>query len=422
MPKQAKEMTALEVRRLNEPGLHFVGEVPGLALQVLPSGGRTWILRVTVAGKRRDLGLGGFPAVTLAAAKDRAREYREQIRKGSDPAAQACAARQALRPVMTFRKAAHQFIDSNKAGWHNDKHVAQWTSTLESYAFPIMGDLSVADIAVHHVLLVLEQPVPVLRTGKGGATGRLWECRTETASRLRGRIEQVLDWAKGRGLRSGDNPAAWKGNLDAQLPAARKVQRTEHHAAMALEEVGAFMAELRAREGMAARALEFAILCASRSGEVRGAVWSEVDLERGIWTVPAARMKGGREHRVPLSDAAVRILNALPRFEGVDAVFPSPRGKQMSDMSLTAVMRRMGREEVPHGFRSTFRDWAAERTSYPGDMAELALSHAIGSKVEAAYRRGDQFEKRRRMMAEWAAFCATPATSGTVIGIRSKTA
>lgn len=424
MPKKAKELSALEVRRLTEPGLHFVGEVPGLALQVLPTGGRTWVLRTMIGAKRRDMGLGGFPEVTLAEARAKAREARDLVRAGTDPIAQAQAARLALKAsaamVLTFRKAAAYYMEAHRPSWRNPKHAKQWEATLEAYAHPLIGDLSVADLSISHVLQVLEQPVPVERGSK--KMGKLWECRTETASRLRGRIEVVLDWCKGRGYRAGDNPAAWKGCLDAQLPRPERISKVEHYAAMPLERMGAFMTELRQRQGIAARTLEFAILCASRSGEVRGMRWSEVDLGSGVWTIPGERMKAGREHRVPLSNAALDLLEAVPRIKGNDLVFPGARGGVMSDMTLTAVMRRMGLEEVPHGFRSTFRDWVSERTNFSGEMAEVALAHTIGNAVEAAYRRGDQLEKRRKMMQAWAEFCACEVRSDNVIGVGLKTA
>lgn len=413
MPKLARELSAIEVKRLSTPGLHFVGQVPGLALQVLPTGGRTWVLRSTVGARRRDMGLGGYPEISLADARLKARAAREQIRDGIDPIAQARATRSALRAAasaaLTFEQAASRYVTAHRPSWRNAKHAAQWEASLAQYVYPHIGQLNVADIGLPHILNVFEQAVPVDRRGKGSEVGKFWEVRTETATRLRGRIEAILDWAKGRGHRSGDNPAAWKGNLDAQLARPERIKAVVHHRAMPIDAIGAFVAELRQRDGMAARALEFAILTAARSGEVRGMRWNEV--ESTTWVIPATRMKAGREHRVPLSKAAMRILAQLPRFEGEDTVFPAARGGSMSDMSLTAVMRRMGRDEVPHGFRSTFRDWAAERTHFPNEMAELALAHTISNAVEASYRRGDMFEKRRTMMEAWATFCARTGTA-----------
>ena len=434
MPKQAKQLSALEVKRLSAEGLHFVGEVPGLALQVSATGAKSWVLRVMVLGRRRDLGLGGYPEVSLAVARDKARDFRQQIREGIDPAEAARAKRlgdraAAMRAV-TFADAARQYIESHRSGWKNKKHAMQWENTLASYAVPHIGSLAVGDIGVAHVLEVLEQQVTLRRSNEDAAlavgatakTARLWEARTETATRVRQRIELILDWCKGRGLRSGDNPAAWKGCLDAQLPNPNKLKRVEHHPAVPFDEVGGFMSELRTREGTAARALEFTILTVARSDETRSMRWAEVDLDAGVWTVPASRMKAGREHRVPLSQPAQSLLRSLPRCEGVEYVFPGKTGKALSNMTMTAVMRRMGREEVPHGFRSTFRDWASERTSYSGEMAEAALAHVIKNAVEAAYRRGDQMEKRSKMMNDWAAFCGTPSPrKANVVGIRAKT-
>ena len=398
MPKKGRELSALETKRLNKPGMNFVGGVPGLALQVLPTGGRTWILRATIAGRRRDMGLGGYPEVTLARAREKAAQYRDQIRVGRSPLAENHAARSALRAhvSMSFKQAAENFIDSQRSSWSNPKHAAQWESTLLKYALPIIGGLDVSHINASHILRILEQPIE--------GEGKFWEVRTETASRLRGRLEKVLDWAKGRGLRSGDNPAGWRGNLEAQLPKASKVKKVTHHPALTLDEVSAFVGKLRQQKGTAAKALEFAILTAARSGEVRGAAWGEIDLRNGLWVIPATRMKAGKDHRVPLSSDAVVLLKNQPRIEGNDLIFSAPRGGVLSDMTLSAVMRRMKRSEVPHGFRSTFRDWAAERTDYPRDIAEMALAHSISNAVEAAYRRGDMLEKRRMMMNDWASF------------------
>lgn len=398
MARKATELGPMAVSRLTTPGLHFVGGVSGLALQVLPSGGRTWVLRATMGGKRRDMGLGGFPDVPLADARQAARKARELIREGRDPIEEARAAISARRASqlkdLTFKEAALAYVAAHEAAWRNAKHANQWKSTLETYAYPKMGSLLVRDIELLHVLSALEP---------------IWSTKTETATRLRGRIELVLDWATARGHREGLNPARWRGHLDKLLAKPSKISRVSHHAALPVDQIGGFVAELRQVSGMGARALEFAILTAARSGEVRGATWSEIDLNTGVWTVPADRMKAGREHRVPLSPAAVSLLGALPRLDGSELVFAAPRGGLLSDMTLTAVLRRMKVAAVPHGFRSTFRDWASERTNYPRDAAEMALAHTIGDKVEAAYRRGDLFEKRRRMMVDWADFCARPA-------------
>ena len=406
MPRKSSELNALAVSRLTEPGLYFVGGVPGLALQVAPSGARSWVLRMTVGTKRRDMGLGSYSpnGMTLARARVDGLAARAKVKAGIDPIEEGRAARSLLKAAqaaaLTFDQCTTQYLAAHESAWKSTIHKRQWRNTLEQYASPVMGSLLVRDVGLPHVLKVLEP---------------IWTTKTETASRLRGRIEAVLDWAKGRGYRTGDNPAAWKGNLQAQLPRPDKVATVKHHEAVAVVDVGAFMVKLRAAEGMGARALEFVILTAARSGEARGATWAEIDTEEKVWTVPGARMKAGKEHRVPLSDAALSLLKALPRMVGSDLVFAAPRSGLLSDMTLTAVMRRMGLEAVPHGFRSTFRDWASERTAYPREACEMALAHTIGDKVEAAYRRGDLFDKRRRMMTEWAAFLGNVETKGAVV-------
>lgn len=408
MPKVAKELSALEVNRLNVPGLWFVGGVAGLGLQVLPTGGRTWVLRTMVAGKRRDIGLGGFPTVTLAGARQAARTTREKIKQGIDPVNEAKAMRGALAASraseMTFADATKAFISAKEVEWSNLKHAAQWRSTIATYVAPIIGKVYVRDVDTSHIAKVLEP---------------IWLTKNETASRLRGRIESILDWSTVRGYRKGDNPARWRGHLDHILAKPSKVQKVEHHAALPYAELGAFMEQLRKQEGMGARALEFAILTAMRSGEVRGATWDEINLDQSIWVIPGERMKAKKEHRVPLSDDAVTMLRALPRFGDSKLLFPNNKGNSLSDMTLTAVLRRMSIPVTAHGFRSTFRDWAAERTNYPREVAEMALAHTLESKVEAAYLRTDMFEKRRRMMRDWAKFCATlpPAGSTTVTPI-----
>jgi integrase len=307
---------------------------------------------------------------------------------------------------MTFKACAVAYIEAHRAEWKNSKHAQQWENTLTTYAYPVFGDLPVSSVDDALILKVL---MPI------------WESKTSTAARLRGRIEQVLDWATFGKFRHGENPARWKGHLDNSLAKPSKVSKVKHFAALPYAEIGPFMAELRKREGLGARGLEFAILTAARSGEVRGATWDEIDLTNRLWIIPAARIKGQKEHRVPLADAAVELLQALPRVAGEALVFPSSKaGRPLSDMTLTAVLKRMDRGDLTaHGFRSTFRDWAAESTNYPSDMAEMALAHAIGDKVEAAYRRGDMLKKRFRMMNEWAKFCATiPKRSGVVVPIQ----
>jgi len=308
MPRQAAPLSALAVSRLKDPGLHFVGSVPGLALQVSPSGARTWILRATVGAKRKDMGLGGYPAVQLAAAHEAARAARELIAAGRDPIEERRAARSALKArqssELSFEQATNAYLLAHKAGWRNPKHAAQWRSTLETYAFPAFGQLLVRDVTLPHILAALEP---------------IWQEKTETASRLRGRIESVLDWATARGHREGLNPARWRGHLDKMLARPSKVAKRDHHAALPYARIGAFMKELRKQDGMGARALEFVILTAARSGEVRGARWPEIDLKAKIWTVPGERMKAGKEHRVPLSSAAIvdSLRNLGQRFPAI---------------------------------------------------------------------------------------------------------
>ena len=411
MPRKAVELTDIAIRngkKYKTPGFHAVGGISGLLLQVTRTGARSWVLRYTAGVKpgtgkpwRRDLGLGGYPDVPLSEAREKARAARTLVDSGQDPITARREARSAMLAArlaeITFENAAHQFIEAKSAEWKaGGKSADQWTASLRDHAFPVIGGLRVSDVDRAQVLRVLEP---------------IWTTTTETASRVRQRMESILDWATVRGYRHGDNPARWKGYLDKVLPAPGKVSKVEHHAALPYGEVGAFMTKLRGRGGMGARALEFAILTACRSGEVRGAKWEEIDLKAKVWTVPAERMKAKKEHRVPLSPAAVKLLKELPRIEGTDLVFPPPRGaKPLSDNTLTKVLKDMGVPVTAHGFRSTFRDWAAEATHYPRDVAEMALAHTIGDKVEAAYRRGDLFEKRTALMSDWAKFCDKKAT------------
>jgi integrase len=388
MPKLAKPLSAIEVKRLTKPGLHAVGTVAGLRLLVKPTGARSWVLRTMIGTRRAELGLGGYPTVSLAQAIEYAREALQQVRGGDDPAAERRAKRVTVE--WTFKKTAEAYIAAHRAGWKNAKHADQWGNTLTAYAYPVFGAKHVRDVTKADVLAAIEP---------------IWATKNETATRVRNRIELVLNYAVQRELRpEGLNPARWRGNLDAALPKASKVAKVEHHAALPIDAMPAFMTRLRAAEGMGARALEFAILTAGRSGEVRGAAWAEID--GAVWNIPGERMKSGRPHRVPLSDKAVELLAALPRLG--DLIFPGVKG-QLSDMTLTATLRRLAVPATAHGFRSTFRDWAAERTSTPAEVAEMALAHAIGDATEAAYRRGDLFDKRRALMVEWAEF-VTPRT------------
>lgn len=345
MPKIAKELRALDISRLSEPGHHPVGGVVGLYLYITPNGAKSWVLRTMIAGKRRHMGLGAYPTIPLAQAREKARQARDDITSGTDPIEQRKQAKSQLlvdkATGITFAEAAKAYIDAHGDSWKNPKHRAQWASTLETYAFPVMGQLMVKDIAQTHVLQVLEP---------------IWKDKTETATRIRGRIESVLDWATVRHYRQGENPARWKGHLDKLLAPPKRIQQVVHHKAVPVDKMASFITDLRQRDGIAARALEFAIYCAARSGEIRGATWDEIDLDKQVWVIPAERMKAGTEHRVPLSLQAISILKNMPKLVDCPYVFPSPKSAELSNMALLGVMRRMEVDAVPHGFRSTFRD------------------------------------------------------------------
>lgn len=394
MGRTVEKLTALAVNRAKEPG--YYGDGGGLYLQVSKTGTKSWIFRYVRAGKERQMGLGPLHTISLAQAREHARKCRSMLLAGEDPLelrrAQQLEETLERAKTITFDYCAKAYIDAHRGSWKNAKHAAQWESTMATYASPIIGNLPVASIDTALVVKVL-QPI--------------WEEKTETATRVRSRIENILDWATVSHFRTGDNPARWRGHLDNLLADPSRVARVAHHAALPWQEIGNFMVDLRQREGTSARAVEFAILTAARSGEVRGARWSEVDLDAAIWTVPAERMKAGREHRVPLSTAALALLKAMPDVG--EHIFPGQRGDApLSDMSLTAVLRRMGRNDVTvHGFRSTFRDWCAESVgnSFPREVCEHALAHSLPDKVEAAYRRGDLIEKRKVLMQVWADYC-----------------
>lgn len=412
MPKKAKEMSAIEIKRISKPGRHAVGGVPGLLLVVRDTGAKSWILRVVAGSRRRNIGLGGYPEVSLATARDKARSVKNLIEQGLDPVQERKARRAALIrasiSTMTFAQAATQCYNNKAPEFKSEKHSKDWTNSVNRHAIPIIGDLPVNEIELPHVLAVLEP---------------IWTEKTETATRLRQRLENILTWATVSGYRSGDNPARWKGHLDALLPKPSKIRKKKHFPALPWQDIGRFMRDLRKRNGVAARALEWIILTACRSGEARFATWEEIDMRERVWTVPAERMKAGKEHRVPLSDAAIRLLESLPRFDGSPYVFPAARGGALSDMTISAVCRRMEVDAVPHGFRSTFRDWCSENTNFPSEVAEMALAHTIESATEAAYRRGDLFVKRRRLMDAWAKFCDTlPSEAAEVTQLHAKTA
>jgi integrase len=366
----------------------------GLYLRVRQNGSRAWVFRWAREGRVREMGLGPLHTVSLSDARNTAQRYRLLLAEGVDPLHRRRTDQAARGGTPTFRECAERFLEAQSQGWSNPKHRAQWASTLSQHAYTRLGELPVDQVDTPGVLDVL-QP--------------LWQTKTETASRLRGRIERVLDWAKVRGYRSAENPARWRGHLQALLPAPAKVKPPRHHTALDWRQIPRFMSDLRARGGVGARALEFAILTVARSGEVRGMKWSELDGD--VWIVPALRMKGRREHRVPLTARAVAILDEVKRFDSPDLVFPGERsGRPMSDMTLAAVLRRMGRPDITvHGFRSTFRDWAGETTAHPREVCEQALAHRLQDRAEAAYRRGDLMEKRRLLMVDWEAYCCSIA-------------
>ncbi|MER8435397.1 integrase arm-type DNA-binding domain-containing protein [Mesorhizobium sp. M1312] len=411
-------LTSKRIAKLNAPGRYRDPEARGLYLQVGRTGTKSWLLRYELNGRERFHGLGSLDDFSVKEARERARAARQKISDGIDPidarrAERAARAVEAAK-VLTFEKAARQYSEQNEPRWQNRKAAAQFLSTMRDYVFPVFGSVSVADVDTGLVLKALEREHPE-RHGKS-----VWMAIPETANRVRGRIESVLDWATTRGYRQGDNPARWRGHLENVLPARGLVQRVEHHAAMPYLALPPFMAALAERDGVAPQALEFTILTAARTGEVIGATWGEVDLDGLVWTIPAGRMKAGKEHRVPLSGRAVEILNSLPREKGNPYIFIGPRANGLSNMAMAAVLKRMGGNDVTvHGFRSAFRDWAAELTGYPNHVVEQALAHTIGNAVERAYRRGDLFEKRVRLMADWSRFCMNPAPAGAVVPMRA---
>ncbi|MDV7341592.1 tyrosine-type recombinase/integrase [Terasakiella sp. A23] len=402
MARELNKLSAVAVRNKSTPGLFADGG--GLYLQVTNSGAKTWIYRFMIAGKRRDMGLGAVHTISLAEARDEALRCRQLVRQGIDPIekrkAERLSAQAEAVKAITFKECAETYIKTHEPSWKNAKHIAQWTSTLKTYAYPVIGTLPIAEVDTGLVMKVIEP---------------IWATKTETASRVRGRIESILDWATVRKYRTGENPARWKGHLDHLLPSKSKLQKEKHHSALPYDQISEFMTALNKQKGTSARALEFAILTAARTGEVIEAMWSEIDLENKIWTIPAERMKAGREHRVPLSDTALKILQNMSANKLNDFVFPgNSTNRPLSNMAMLTVLRRMKRTDITvHGFRSTFRDWAAEQTAFPREVAEMALAHTIESKVEAAYRRGDLYEKRKSLMDEWAGYCATERAETT---------
>jgi integrase len=408
MVRISGRLSSLNVANAREPGMLADGD--GLYLQVTRGNARSWIFRYFRNGKSHEMGLGSLKAVGLAAARLKAAECRGLLADGIDPIAARKdeRAQRALETArgMTFDDCADAYIKAHSAAWRNQKHAAQWTATIRTYVSPTFGSLPVRAVDVALVMKVLEP---------------IWTTKPETAGRIRGRIESVLNWAKARGYRTGENPAQWKGHLDNLLPARGKIAKVKHHAALPYDQLAQFIDALHQQEGVAALALEFAILTAARTGEIIGARWDEIDLTEKVWTIPASRMKGGREHRVPLSAEALAVLSRLSKGDREDFVFAGRNKRPLSNMALLMVLRRMGQANLTaHGFRSTFRDWVAERTNFPREVAEAALAHMVGDKVEAAYRRGDLFEKRRRLMEAWGEFATKAQGTSVILPLREK--
>jgi integrase len=425
MPKIAKQLNDLQVRRITRVGWHAVGGVAGLLLQVRKPARvgaptpRSWILRVKVGDQRQPIGLGPYPQVTLADARELAGKLVLQARQGVDLKAQKRAQRSALISAAsknkTFKECAEAYMDAHSSDYTSDKHRKQWGATLETYAYPIIGNMLVADITMRDIRNVLEQETAIDKE----TTGKFWYVKTETAKRLLGRIKTVLDYATVNEYRSGTNPAQWTGYLSTQLPSPKKLQKKEHHPAVPYQQMGEFMINLRKLNSISAKALEFLILTAVRSGSVRQAERSEFDLKKGLWVIPAEHTKARREHRVPLQPQAIALLKSLPVIAGTNIMFPSPSGKPLSDMALSQLMRGMRErgeltvEAVPHGFRSTFRDWAAEQTNYPDEIRKAASGHTVGDSVKEAYQRTDLLDKRRNLMNEWAKFLDLASAQNT---------
>ena len=416
MPKIVLPLSDLQVRRISQVGWHAVGGVAGLLLQVrkpkkdgaqMP---RSWILRIKVGDQRQPIGLGSYPQVSLAVAREQAAKLVMEAKQGVNLKAKKRAQRSSLISAAsknkTFKECAEAYMDAHSSDYTNEKHRKQWPATLVTYAYPLIGNMLVSDIAMRDVRNVLEQETTVGKALKG----KLWNVKTETAKRLLGRIKTVLDYATVSEYRTGTNPAQWKGYLSTQLASPKNLQKKEHHPAVPYPHIGDFMSKLRSNSSLSAKALEFLILTAVRSGSVRNAEWSEIDVDNALWTIPAEHTKARQEHRVPLQPQAIKLLKELSKVPGTNLIFPSRNNKVLSDMAFNQIMRGMRErgeltfQGVPHGFRSTFRDWAAEKTSYSDEIRKAASGHTIGDSVKEAYQRTDLLDKRRSLMIEWANF------------------
>jgi integrase len=408
MARAINRLTAVGVNKAKAPG--FYADGAGLYMRIGPTGAKSWVFRYRSAGRLHDMGLGALHTVNLSEAREKAREQRKLRLDGLDPLA-AKRTRQAkvllaAASAITFNECAERYILAHRAGWRSgSRSEQQWRQSLADYVYPVLGALPVQSIDTGLVLKAIEP---------------IWTEKTETASRVRGRIENILDWATARGYRVGENPARWRGHLENLLPRRSKVQRVEHLAALPYTEIAGFFSELRQQESVAARALEFLILTAGRVSEVVGARWEEINVAERVWAIPAPRMKGHAEHRVPLSAPAMAVVERMAAVRSSEFVFPSRRAGPCRPKAIWKLLHRMNRADVTiHGFRSTFRNWAAERTNFPAEIAEMALAHKVGSAVEQAYRRTDMFDKRRQLAEAWSRFCNNPTMLGEVVAIRA---
>jgi len=414
MPKVAPVLSDIAVRNIKEPGLHSVGGVAGLKIQVTKTGGRSWILKASIGGVVREMGLGSCSDVSMKQARELAREARVKINDGNDPIAERKAKRAQLAAakakLKTFDQCAEEYISLQEPKWKGPKQAAQWRASIRDYASPFIGKLSVSSVDTAHIMNILNP---------------IWVTKTETASRVRARIESILSYATTSGYRSGDNPARLKDHLDNLLPKAADVKQKRHHAALPYSDIGRFMLDLRGRDKTSARALEFSVLTACRSGEIRGAKWAEIDYAKKLWTIPANRMKAKKEHVVPLSAASILLLKKQQSLNLTsEYVFPGKNGQQLSDMTISKLVKTMhqkmidsgkpgytdpsqsGSVATPHGFRSTFREWAAEQSKFPREVIEHALAHQLKDKAEAAYQRGSALPKRVKLMEAWSKYCS----------------